>query len=127
MFGQRRKPQYIRPAAIILTTVLATAVVIPAGPAEGLESGVCRVEVLVDGKPLTEYLARGTTYIEALQGREYALRLTNLADRRIAVALAVDGLNSIDAKTSSASKASNHRIQSCLTGWRLILLSPAGT
>ena len=65
-----------------------------------------RFQLAVDGKPLTEYPARGTTYIEALHGREYTLRLTNLIGRRIAVALAVDGLNSIDAKTTPASEAS---------------------
>jgi hypothetical protein len=95
-----------RPIAVMLATILALAVMAPAGPVEALETGVCRIEVLVDGKPLTEYPARGTTYIEALHGHEYALRLTNLIDRRIAVALAVDGLNSIDAKTTSASMAS---------------------
>ena len=55
------------------------------------------MEVLVDGRSLQEYAARGTTYVEALKGREYAIRLTNRTGERMAVALAVDGLNSIDA------------------------------
>ncbi|MFN7966341.1 MAG: hypothetical protein U0V87_11705 [Acidobacteriota bacterium] len=59
------------------------------------------IEVLVDGRARPEYLSRGTTYIEALDQREYAIRLTNHSPERIAVALSVDGLNSIDAKTSS--------------------------
>jgi hypothetical protein len=63
------------------------------------------VEVLVDGRPLAEYPARGTTYIEALRGAEYAVRLTNHTADRVAVALAVDGLNSIDAKTTPAQRA----------------------
>jgi hypothetical protein len=63
------------------------------------------VEVLVDGRPLSEYPARGTTYIEARRGAEYAVRLSNRTSRRVAVALAVDGLNSIDAKTTPARTA----------------------
>ncbi len=93
------------PCAIFLVTSFVFAFGV-ANTARALETEICRIEVLVDGRPLTEYAARGTTYIEALRGREYALRLTNLIDRRIAVALAVDGLNTIDAKTTAASKAS---------------------
>jgi hypothetical protein len=63
------------------------------------------VEVLVDGRPLTEYPARATTYIEARRGAEYSVRLSNRTSRRVAVALAVDGLNSIDAKTTPARTA----------------------
>jgi hypothetical protein len=63
------------------------------------------VEVLVDGRPLTEYPARGTTYIEARKGAEYSVRLSNRTSRRVAVALAVDGLNSINAKNTPARKA----------------------
>jgi len=94
-------------AVIPLTILTAILVVATLGPrAEALESDVCHIEILVDGTPLTEYPARGTTYIEALRSREYGVRLTNRTDRRIAVALAVDGLNSIDAKTTAARQAS---------------------
>lgn len=64
------------------------------------------LEVLVDGRPRPEYAARGARYIEALAGREYAIRLTNRTPERIAVALSVDGLNSIDAKTTTMQDAS---------------------
>jgi hypothetical protein len=121
-----RKPERRsgHPRPIILLTLLALAVTALHGaPAAALEAGVCRIEVLVDGKPLTEYPARGTTYIEGLKGREYALRLTNLIDRRIAVALSVDGLNSIDAKTTSASKASKWVLgpyqTTTISGWQI--------
>ncbi len=63
------------------------------------------MEILVDGSPLDEYHSRGATYIEAHQNAEYAVRLRNTTGRRIAVALAVDGLNSIDAKTTTALQA----------------------
>jgi hypothetical protein len=64
------------------------------------------VEVLVDGQPLPTLAARGRTYIEARPDREYTVRLTNRTGERVAVALAIDGLNSIDAKTSTSFEAS---------------------
>ena len=60
------------------------------------------VEVLVDGRALTEYAARGRRYIEALANAEYELRIHNPTGARVAVALSVDGLNSIDARHTSA-------------------------
>lgn len=60
------------------------------------------VDVLVDGRPLTEYAARGRRYIEALENAEYEVRVHNPTSARVAVALAVDGLNSIDARHTSA-------------------------
>ena len=123
MFSQKQKHRHHIPTVALLATVVAVSLVTPGGPVEALEAEVCRIEVLVDGKPLTEYAARGTTYIEALHGREYALRLTNLGDRRIAVALAVDGLNSIDAKTTSASRASKWVLgpyqTTTISGWQV--------
>jgi hypothetical protein len=77
------------------------------------------MEVLVDGTPLTAYSARGTTYVEALKGREYAIRLTNRTGERVAVALAVDGLNSIDAKHTSSRDARKW----ILAPWETITLS----
>jgi hypothetical protein len=73
--------------------------------ARALVSGDLAVEILVGGEPLREYVARGSTYIEALQGAEYSVRLHNRSGIRVAVALAVDGLNSIDAKTTPAHAA----------------------
>jgi len=123
MCSQKHRQPHEFPTVVVLAIIVAIALATSGGPAEALEAGVCRIEVLVDGKPLTEYPARGTTYIEALRGREYALRLTNLIDRRIAVALAVDGLNSIDAKTSSASKASKWVLgpheTTTISGWQV--------
>jgi hypothetical protein len=110
-------------AALVCAGVAIVATLASCQPVEALETGVCRIEVLVDGQPLTEYPARGTTYIEAFKGREYALRLTNLIDRRIAVALAVDGLNSIDAKTTAADKASKWVLgpheSTIINGWQV--------
>ena len=61
-----------------------------------------QVDVLVDGRSLTEYAARGRRYIEALENAEYEVRIHNPTGSRVAVALAVDGLNSIDARHTSA-------------------------
>src|SRR6267378_1829180 len=60
------------------------------------------VEVLVDGRRLTEYAARGRRYDEELEGAEYEVRVHNPSGARMAVALSVDGLNSIDARHTSA-------------------------
>src|SRR5262249_5248370 len=63
------------------------------------------MEILVDGQPATELPHDGRTYVEARRGREYAVRLTNGTGGRVAVALAVDGLNSIDARRSTSREA----------------------
>jgi len=60
------------------------------------------VQVIVAGSPATEYAARGRRYIEALENAEYELRIHNSTASRVAVALAVDGLNTIDARHTSA-------------------------
>jgi hypothetical protein len=60
------------------------------------------VDVLIDGRPLTEYAARGRRYVEALAGAEYEVRVHNPTGARVAVALSVDGLSSIDARHTSA-------------------------
>jgi hypothetical protein len=111
-----------RPAFLLILTIMA--VTLAATPvARALETGACRIEVLVDQRPLAEYAARGTTYIEALKGREYAIRLSNRTDSTIAVALAVDGLNSIDAKTTDAKSASKWvlgpRETVTIEGWQM--------
>ena len=81
------------------------------------------VDVLVNGRPLQEYYARGRTYIEALQGAEYELRLRNPSSDRVAVALSVDGLNTIDARHTAAWNASKWVIEPyqtiTISGWQM--------
>lgn len=81
------------------------------------------MDVLVNGRPLAEYYARGTTYVEALQGAEYELRVRNLSPDRVAVALSVDGLNTIDARHTSAWNASKWVIEPyqtiTISGWQM--------
>ena len=73
---------------------------------KNLSYGAFEVDVVVDGRPLQEYAARGRRYIEATEGAEYEIRVHNPNPYRVAVALSVDGLNSIDARRTSAWNAS---------------------
>jgi hypothetical protein len=63
------------------------------------------IDILVNGIPQPRYAHDGRWYVEALKGREYAIRLRNPYPVRVAVALSVDGLNTIDARTTTASNA----------------------
>ncbi len=105
----------------LTATVMILFLVAP--PADAVTDDALSLEVLVNGKPLHEIAARGSTYIEAVRHAEYALRLTNRTGRRMAVALAVDGLNTIDAKSGSAAKASKWVIGPWQTvtieGWQI--------
>ena len=63
------------------------------------------VDILVNGAPQRQLLHGGRLYIEAYKGREYAIRLRNPYPVRVAVALSVDGLNTIDARETTAAGA----------------------
>ena len=92
-------------------------------PEPVVSDGGFEVEVLVDGRPLDEYAARGRRYIEALEGEEYELRIHNPLGVRVAVALSVDGMNTIDARRTSAWDASKWVIEPYGTitigGWQM--------
>jgi hypothetical protein len=88
-----------------LALVGAVVVLWPSQRTAAVDRDRFSMEILVDGVPLPEHVARGRTYVEALEGKEYTVRLTNRTGERVAVALAVDGLNSIDAKRTSARDA----------------------
>jgi len=81
------------------------------------------VEILINGRPLSEYFVRGRTYIEALPGAEYEIRVTNPGPDRVAVALSVDGLNTIDARHTSAWNSSKWVIEPyqsiTVGGWQM--------
>lgn len=123
MRSQHPANQPERAIAVLLTALTVLAVTASPASVEALEAEACRIEVLVDGTPRAEYRARGITYIEASRDREYAVRLTNLTGRRVAVALSVDGLNSIDAKTTSAAEASKWVLgpyqTTTISGWQI--------
>jgi hypothetical protein len=81
------------------------------------------LNVLVDGRPLTEYRSHGRAYVDAVRGAEYELRLRNSSPDRVAVALSVDGLNTIDAQQTSAWNASKWVIEPyqtiTISGWQM--------
>jgi hypothetical protein len=96
-----------RPAGAAKVVAAALTLSALLGPgAEATNKAAFSMEILVDGKVLSELPFQGKTYVEALRGREYAVRLRNHTGRRVAIALSVDGLNSIDAKTTTAKQAS---------------------
>ena len=64
-----------------------------------------QVDILVGGSPQRRYAHDGRWYVEALKGREYAIQLRNPYGVRVAVALSVDGLNTIDARQTTAKEA----------------------
>lgn len=103
----------------------ASAAAVPTPPQDRVTKSYPNFEldVLVNGRPLQEYYARGRTYIEALQGAEYELQLRNNSSDRVAVALSVDGLNTIDARHTSAWDASKWVIEPyrtiTISGWQM--------
>jgi hypothetical protein len=80
------------------------------------------VDILVGGAPQQRYAHNGRWYVEALAGREYAIRLRNPYGVRVAVALSVDGLNTIDARHSTAVDARKWVIEPyqtiTISGWQ---------
>jgi hypothetical protein len=106
---------------LTLCLILAAALC-PTGRALALDRAGYSMEILIDGTPLREYAARDTRYIEAFKGREYSVRLRNGTGERVAIALSVDGLNSIDARTTSALEARKWVLEPyetiALSGWQ---------
>jgi hypothetical protein len=80
------------------------------------------VDILVDGAPQARYAHNGRWYVEARKGREYAIRLRNPYGVRVAVALSVDGLNTIDARETTAAAARKWVLGPCetvtISGWQ---------
>ena len=90
--------------------LFAAGLALTAGPRAVMSASSARpasadVELLVDGTPQPRYAHQGRWYVEARKGREYAIRLRNPYPVRVAVALSVDGLNTIDARESTAADA----------------------
>lgn len=104
------------------STKAATSEVVNAAEPVALDQGF-EVQILVDGRPLEEYYARGKSYVEAIEGAEYEVRVQNPLPFRVAVALSVDGLNTIDARRTTAWNASKWVIEPYgtidITGWQM--------
>ena len=90
----------------IAALMVASPLVFGTQPTVSALSGDNRgVEILVGGAPQQRYAHAGRWYVEALKGQEYAIRLHNPYGVRVAVALSVDGLNTIDARQTTAADA----------------------
>jgi len=103
-----RRPRFpLSPLQFLIRTMMPAIAVLAlaAGAAPAIERNAYSMELLVNGVSLNELSARGNTYVEAVEGAEYSIRLSNLTGERVAVALSVDGLNTIDAKTTPARDA----------------------
>jgi hypothetical protein len=107
---------------IIAMLALAAITLVPMNLFAHSTSG-CDLAVVVDGQSRTEYVHGGSTYIEAIRGREFSLRLTNPMPYRVAVALAVDGLNTIDARHTDGWNAAKWVLEpyesTVITGWQV--------
>jgi len=81
------------------------------------------VDVLIGGVPAEKLYGRGRSYVEAFEGAEYELRVRNPLPVRVAVALSVDGLNTIDARRTSSWDAKKWVIEPYGTirigGWQM--------
>jgi len=89
------------------TCLMAAGLALAAGPHAVISASPVRhpmgdVDILVDGTLQRRYAHDGRWYVEAINGREYAIRLRNPYGVRVAVALSVDGLNTIDARQTTA-------------------------
>jgi len=103
--------------------LLVLALLLVCGTAAASTRSGFGMTVLVDDQPRTEYSARGTVYVEAVRGAEYSIRITNPTPYRVAVALSVDGLNTIDAKHTDARSASKWVLapyeSAVISGWQV--------
>jgi hypothetical protein len=95
-------PTRARATSLAVAVVCALAAT---SATQALDRSAYSMEILVNGRALDEIPARGTTYIEAIEGAEYTIRLSNRSGERVAIALSVDGLSSIDATTTDARSA----------------------
>ena len=114
----------------VISLVGSLLLLIPCAPAAAQEGRVVRppygafgVEVLVGGGPLEVIYGRGRRYVEAREGAEYELLVRNPLPVRVAVALSVDGLNTIDARHTSAWDSSKWVIEPYgtirISGWQM--------
>jgi len=90
--------------------LMVAGLALAAGPhavmsAQPVRHPVGEVDILVDGAPQRRFAHGGRWYVEAVKEREYAIRLRNPYAVRVAVALSVDGLNTIDARQTTAADA----------------------
>ena len=94
-----------RPLTALIAAVLVSGSSVPVAISAESRHAAGAVDIVVNGSPRPQYPHHGRWYIEAVKGREYAIRLHNPYPVRVAVALSVDGLNTIDARETTAAAA----------------------
>jgi hypothetical protein len=104
-------------------SLLTLTVVLLSVPAQAAESRRFELSVVVDGVALPEFPWRDRTYVEALRGRPFSLRVSNPTPGRVAVAISVDGRNIVDARRTSARQAAKWVLEAGQTleipGWQI--------
>jgi hypothetical protein len=105
------------------TLQLVTLLALTAATAFGSGTGGFGLTVLVGDNPREQYSHDGTLYVEAIRGASYSLRLTNPTPYRVAVALSVDGLNTIDARHTDPRSATKWVLDpyetAVISGWQV--------
>jgi len=108
------------PIALALVVGILASGHLAAGSRPGAPAA--RIDILVDGASRPQYAAHGAWYVEALKGRSYSIRITNPYPVRVAVALSVDGLNTIDARHTTPADARKWVIEPfgsvTISGWQ---------
>lgn len=103
--------------------LLLIALVFACGTAAASNTGGFGMSVLMGDDVRPEYSARGKVYVEAVRGADYSIRLTNPLPYRVAVALSVDGLNTIDAKHTDPRNAAKWILEpyesTVIAGWQV--------
>src|SRR5262245_34218379 len=92
-----------------IACLMVTGLALAAGPRSGISASFPPppgdVEILVGNAAQPRYAHAGRWYVEARKGSEYAIRLRNPYGVRVAVALSVDGLNTIAGRETAAAAA----------------------
>jgi len=109
--------------AAFLILLLTSFTVYGSDTAYGSEGRGFGLSVVTDDGERPEFSHRGKVYVEALRGQSYGLRISNPTPYRVAVALSVDGLNSIDAQHTDPWTASKWVLEpygsALISGWQV--------
>lgn len=80
------------------------------------------LEVLIKGRPVTEYRHRGQTFIEGREGSEFEVLIRNRTGRRVEAVVSVDGLSVLDGK-EAGTESSGYLVEAhgsvSIPGWTL--------
>lgn len=80
------------------------------------------LQVLVRGKPVTEFRHQGKVFVEGREGSEFELRIKNNLGQRVLIVPSVDGLSVMDGQEASSQSQGyvlNPWQEMLIPGWRL--------